>query len=321
MLSRVSSVIQSMVHQEPPMPINEYEIIIAGLHHDDFANVTSGFADVQFKFVNATGMAMTTKMNAALTVTAKDVVFMVHDYVGVNKGFAAAINSYKPAWDVASVECLVQLDGTKRASRVIHKYSPDAWTQQEVPGMVSQPYHLPKSLRSEWTKGLPDGFTFVPEYLELSIAGSTMAYQPGQAVLAKRTVFQNYPYVENCYWGCLPSEDVTWGYTVHQNHRLHIIPGARGVFVKEHAPLEGAPMSQQNIDAFIQRGLAWAPNHRNRPIPRDVSKAPFHKTTVIATVLFAAVVSIAMLVTLVKRLTSFEAAAQKYTKFWDRDEL
>ena len=187
--------------------------------------------------------------------------------------------------------------------------------------MVSQPYHLPKSLRSEWTKGLRDGFTFVPEYLELSIAGSTMAYQPGQAVLAKRTVFQNYPYVENCYWGCLPSEDVTWGYTVHQNHRLHIIPGARGVFVKEHAPLEGAPMSQQNIDAFIQRGLAWAPNHRNRPIPRDVSKAPFHKTTVIATVLFAAVVSIAMLVTLVKRLTSFEAAAQKYTKFWDRDEL
>ena len=79
MLSRVSSVIQSMVHQEPPMPINEYEIIIAGLHHDDFANVTSGFADVQFKFVNATGMAMTTKITIGTTVqiTSTSVLWVV----------------------------------------------------------------------------------------------------------------------------------------------------------------------------------------------------------------------------------------------------
>ena len=80
-------------------------------------------------------------------------------------------------------------------------------------------------------------------------------------------------------------------------------------------------MSQQNIDAFIQRGLAWAPNHHNRLIPRDVFKAPFHKTTVIAIGLFAAVTTIALLGTLVKKLTSFETAAQKYTEFWNRDEL
>ena len=80
-------------------------------------------------------------------------------------------------------------------------------------------------------------------------------------------------------------------------------------------------MSQQNIDAFIQRGLAWAPNHHNRFTPKDVSKTPFHKTTVIATGLFAAVVTIAMLVTVVKKLTLFGAATQKYTEFWDRDEL